>query len=363
MSSRRNFMQKVGALAAASSMAHAQDPQAGPPQGAPPAGGRGGRGGGRGGAAARAPGPEAKLPMPTVKYGPYQIGRLILGCNGPGMHFSAKESAEGRTYLTPEKTAEENSHMLELGINVMEGGNRFAQHAAKTGEKTLWSARGTAKAEGSSAQNWQSPKDLVANAIVKPISIHHVGFGNTGTDAWWRQKKLNNVREWCKMARDSGVLVAVTSHRPEVIMEIESQGWDLDYYMCCLYKYGRTRSELLDAFKSNPGMMPVDIMDEIGASELYGGGSLFVAGDPPEMLKVVKQCKKPCWVYKMLASGRLAQNESAIEERFKYILSNIKSTDTMVVGMWGRYSDEFGLNKEYVVKYSSASIQAPVPSV
>jgi len=57
MSSRRNFMQKVGALAAASSMAHAQDPQAGPPQGAPPAGGRGGRGGGRGGAAARAPGP------------------------------------------------------------------------------------------------------------------------------------------------------------------------------------------------------------------------------------------------------------------------------------------------------------------
>ena len=55
------------------------------------------------------------------------------------------------------------------------------------------------------------------------------------------------------MVRDTGVLVAVTSHRPEVFMEIESQGWDVDYYMTCLYKYGRTPAEWEKAFAVQPG--------------------------------------------------------------------------------------------------------------
>jgi hypothetical protein len=40
------------------------------------------------------------------------------------------------------------------------------------------------------------------------------------------------------------VLVDVTSHRPQVFMEIGSQGGpEVDYYMACLYKYGRTHAE------------------------------------------------------------------------------------------------------------------------
>ena len=78
------------------------------------------------------------------------------------------------------------------------------------------------------------------------------GAGDTGTDAWWRRGKLRRVREWCKRVRDAGVLVAITSHRPEVFMEIESQGWDVDYYMTCLYKYGRTHAEWLKAYQVQP---------------------------------------------------------------------------------------------------------------
>jgi hypothetical protein len=276
-----------------------------------------------------------------------------MGVNGPGAHFSVKEGMDARAYLTPEKIAEENKHMLELGINCMEAGMRFAQHNEKFGTSLLWATRGSAQT-GKETRPWQHPKDIAKRG---PIAIHHQGAGDNGTDAWWRQGKLNVVREYCKMIRDTGVLVAVTSHRPEVFMEIESQDWDVDYYMPCLYKYGRTHSEWLKEFASNPHMMPVEIgYPTEGNSELYGGEIAFVQGDPPEMLKVIKQCKKPCWVYKLLASTRLTQREDIVEDRFKYILSNIKSTDAVVVGMWGKYSDEFALNKEYVVKYGRTSI-------
>ncbi len=346
--SRRSFVQKLGALAAASSVAADASAQQPPP----------GRAGGRGpreNPAVKQPGPLAQQPMPTVKFGPHEIGRLVMGVNGPGQHFSVKEGMDARAYLTPEKIAEENKHMLELGINCMEAGSRFAQYAGETGARMMWSARGAANTGQS---RWQAPKDIVARSKVKPISIHHYGYGDEGTDALWKLGKLNAIREWCKIVRDTGVMVAVTSHRPQVFMEIESQGWDVDYYMTCLYKYGRTHSEWLAAFKSNPEMMPVEIgYPTEGGTDLYGGEIAFVQGDPPEMLKVIKQCKKPCWVYKLLASTRLTQREDIVEDRFKYIMANIKSTDAVVVGMWGKYSDEFALNKEYVIKYGGTSIK------
>jgi hypothetical protein len=342
--SRRDFFQRLGGLAAASSVAvsataqqipwEARRKDTGKPQ----------------------PGPLAKQPMPTVKFGKYEIGRLVLGVNTPGSHFSVKEEADSRDYLTPEKILEENRYMQELGINCMEaGGGRFGKYAKENGGKVLWATRNQA-AMDESLKPGRGAKEIAEKTGA--FAIHHGGAGDTGTDAWWRRGKLSRVREWCKAVRDAGVLVAVTSHRPEVFMEIESQGWDVDYYMTCLYKYGRTHAEWLKAYASNPEMLPVEIgYPTEGNSDYYGGEIAFVQGDPPEMLKVIKQVKKPCWVFKLLASTRLTQRQDIVEDRFKYILSNIKSTDAVVVRMWGKYQDEFALNKEYVIKYGGTSKQ------
>ena len=113
--SRRDFFHQVGALAAASSVAakmRARSSRAGP-------GGRGPRAN----PAVKQPGPLSKQPMPTVKFGQHEIGRLIMGVNGPGAHFSVKEGMDARAWLTPERIAEENRHMVELGINCMEAGS------------------------------------------------------------------------------------------------------------------------------------------------------------------------------------------------------------------------------------------------
>ena len=359
--SRRDFMQKIGAAAAASGVAA----KAGAQQ-APEAGARGGRGGARG-PAWPVPGPLSKEPMPTVRIGKHDVSRLIIGVNAPGLHFSEKMVQDSREWNTPERRVLQLKHCEELGLNTMvQAGNRVAQYNADHGGKLM--GCGSATANIGREGNWEaiekSIKQMVSYGV---ISIHHQGSGASGTDAWWRQKKLSVVREYCKRVRDAGVLVAVTSHRPEAFMEIESQDWDVDYYMTCLYKYGRTHAEWLEAFKSNPEMLPVEIgwpYEESDAqsaptrwSNLYGGEVAFVAGDPPEMLKVVQQTRKPCFVYKLLACGRLCQRQDAVEARFKYIMANIKSTDAVVVGMWDKYFDEYAINKEYVVKHSNTSMR------
>ncbi len=342
--SRRDFFQKLGTLAAASTVAATANAQqisweaANRDRSRPE------------------PGPLAKQPMPTVRFGKYEISRLIMGVNGPGAHFSVKEGADARAYLTPEKILEENRHMQELGINCMEAGDRrFGTYARENDGKVFWTTRNTASLDFS-IRAGRGAKEIFEKTGA--IAIHHTGAGDTGTDAWWRRGRLDRVREWAKSVRDAGGLVAITAHRPEALMEIESQGWDVDYYMPCLYKYGRTHDEWVREFASNPHMMPVEIgYPTEGNSEYYGGEIAFVQGDPPAMLKFVKQCKKPCMVYKLLASTRLTQRQDIVEDRFKYIFANIKSTDAVVVGMWGKYQDEFALNKQYVIKYGGTSIR------
>jgi len=80
-----------------------------------------------------------------------------------------------------------------------------------------------------------------------------------------------------------------------------------------------------------------------------------LSGDPPKMLKVVRQVKKPCLVYKILAAGRRCESPQTVEAAFKETFGNIKPTDAVIVGMYDRYSDQPAENAALVRKYGSAS--------
>ena len=168
------------------------------------------------------------------------------------------------------------------------------------------------------------------------------------------------------MVRDTGVLVAINGHIPEMFAEIESQGWDVDYYMTAAYVFGRTPAEWENLFKATPDLAPLEVglPPQEFNSPYYGGEIAWVRGDPAKMVKVVKQFKTPCLMFKIMASGNLVakaqpklQQEIA-EARFKYVLENIKPTDGVVIAMWNKYEDQYALNKEYVVKYSGLASKA-----
>jgi len=148
-------------------------------------------------------------------------------------------------------------------------------------------------------------------------------------------------------------------------MKMEDEGWGVDYYMTGLYLFGRTHAEWEELFKFNPALAPLEVGQPPteGDSQYYGGEIAWVRGDPPLMLKVIKQVKTPCIAFKILASGNLMANaqprlqQQIVEARFKYVFENIKSTDGVVLAMWNKYEDQYALNKEYVVKYSGLSVR------
>jgi hypothetical protein len=107
----------------------------------------------------------------------------------------------------------------------------------------------------------------------------------------------------------------------------EEKGWDVDYYMCCLYYLSRPKSEYQKLLGPD---LPL--------------GEIYLPTDPPRMFKVVQAARKPCLVYKVLAAGRRIENRSQIRTCFETALQNIKPTDAMIVGMYQQFGDQVGEN-------------------
>ena len=68
--------------------------------------------------------------------------------------------------------------------------------------------------------------------------------------------------------------------------------------------------------------------------------------DPPRMYKVMRQTKKPCFAFKILAAGRIP--DRGIEQAFRTAFESIKPTDGVYVGMFPKFKDEVRENAEIV---------------
>src|SRR5262249_37650081 len=92
-----------------------------------------------------------------------------------------------------------------------------------------------------------------------------------------RQNKLSVLTDLLKRIRDTGVLVGLSAHDPALVQLSEEKGWDVDYYMCCLYYLTRPREEFAQMLG---GELPV--------------GEIYLASDPPRMFKMIQAARKPC---------------------------------------------------------------------
>ena len=280
--------------------------------------------------------------LPQVRFGKHSIPRVIVGSNTFGglSHLSAFINREMRSYFTPEQVFKTCRRCYEVGMDVFEplGGRRniYDQFAAEG-----ITIRGFVRGQG----NPDRIPELAATKGV--IGIHHFGVA---TDNWFKAGQLEVVREYTKRVRDTGLLVGVTSHIPECIAEIESQGWDLDYYMTCVYQWGRTKEEFEELAGDRRDLLPIETYAVIARE---GYSEVFLSGDPPKMFKVIQQVSKPCLAYKILAAGRRCEAPEFVEAAFKEAFENIKPTDAVIVGMYDRYSDQPAENAEYVRRYGT----------
>ncbi|MBI4660734.1 MAG: hypothetical protein HY735_18000 [Verrucomicrobia bacterium] len=268
------------------------------------------------------------LLLPTIRLGPHQVTRLILGGNPiyGFSHFNKLLSEHQKAWHTPERVVELLSHCETKGLNAFQNSYRertlsdLAKYRA-AGGTMHWLCLGN--------PDWdQKPHLIEETAKRKPIGI--APHGSLG-DRLYREKKLNVLTGLLKRIRDTGVLVGVSAHNPALVELAEEKGWDVDYYMCCLYYRTRTREEYVKLLGPD---LPL--------------GEIYLPSDPPRMFKVVQQTRKPCLVYKVLAAGRRISTPSEVRRCFETALSNIKPGDALIVGMYQEFGDQVGENAEIV---------------
>jgi len=163
------------------------------------------------------------------------------------------------------------------------------------------------------------------------IGIAHHG---ESTDHLFKAGQLDKIHDYLKQVRDAGLLVGVSTHMPAVVDAIESKGWDLDYFQTCVYERHRDEATLQKLLGHVP--LPREV---------------FLKDDPPRMFKAIRQTKKTCLAFKILAAGRRNDVEAAFRETF----AAIKPTDAVIVGIYDRYSDQAGQNAGLARRFGSRS--------
>jgi hypothetical protein len=273
-------------------------------------------------------GQDTVPPLPKVKFGKAEITRLIIGSNPfyGYSHFNLVLDRTMREWYTQGRKMEVLHRCEQFGIRTWQlhyndqPVEDFRRYRAEGGKMNLILLA-----------DFALMKDLtLLPKVVKEMAPLGIGHHGNRTDERFRNGEMGKVREFLKVVRDTGVMVGLSAHNPEVIDTVESQGWDIDYYQTCLYRVSRTPEEARKAL----GESPV--------------GEIYLEKDPERMCKVIRQTKKSCLAFKVLGAGRSINSPQAIESAFRFALTNIKPTDAIIVGMFPRYKDEVQENTELV---------------
>ena len=85
-------------------------------------------------------------------------------------------------------------------------------------------------------------------------------------------------------------------------------------------------------------------------------GEVYLTSDPPRMFKAIRNTKRPCLAFKILAAGRLSERRPWVEQAFRETLESIKPSDAVIVGMYDEYDDQPAQNAALAHRYGSARV-------
>jgi len=268
--------------------------------------------------------------LPQVRLGRHMISRLICGANtfNAGSHLSVFVNQEMRAYYTPEQILKTLRRCQELGVNCWQsGGKNFELY------RRFVDSGGKMKFLSLEAGNAPSLPELAKGGC---IGVAHHG---EVTDQLFKRGQLDQIHDFLKRVHDAGLPAGISTHMPAVVDAVESKGWQLDYYMTCVYERHRTAEELEKLL----GHVPIPV------------GEVYLTDDPPRMFKAVRATQRPCLAFKILAAGRLSERREWVERAFRETFQAIKPTDAVIVGMYDKFSDQPAENAAFVRRYGAAS--------
>jgi hypothetical protein len=284
-------------------------------------------------AAAAAPAPAG---LPSVRLGKFEISRLILGSNPfyGYSHASRLLDQHMREWGTPANVCEALAEAERNGISTFQT-NGDARAVTDIRLHREWGGKLQVI-----ALIREKPEDAVAS--MTPIAVVHHG---EVTDSLFRQQKMDEVREFTKRVRQTGVLVGVSTHKPEAIEYIEERGWDVDFYMGCVYNRTRT---------------PDEIRALLGGHLPLPAGELYLEKDPERMFATMRRTKKTCLAFKILAAGRSAGSPAQLDAAFRAAFAAIKPQDCVIVGAYPRFKNEIAENAQRARTFAGTEARGSV---
>ncbi|MBI1941014.1 MAG: twin-arginine translocation signal domain-containing protein [Acidobacteria bacterium] len=275
--------------------------------------------------------------LPTVPFGPHRITRLIVGSNPLRgfAHFNAQYGRHMLEYFTDERSVKFLLDCERAGINTYQSSyypprlQRHLEGVRQAGSKLQWVCLAAPWAV-MEAKEWTpelilegTMKCIEAVAKLKPIGI---ALHGSATDRLWRLGKMEPVTTIANKIHDLGLLAGASIHNPQALGQLEQTNCPVDFYMTSLYNMTREPED----FQKEFGVVPV--------------GETYLASDPERMCKVIRQSRKPCLAYKVLAAGRRCDSPHEVRQAFEFAFKNIKPNDAIIVGMYPRFSDQIGEN-------------------
>lgn len=272
--------------------------------------------------------------LPTVPLGSHQVTRLISGATPlyGYSHFNGLLDNLMRQYFTDEQVVKYLLACEKAGINTWQGGyggpaERQIPKIREAGCTMNW----ICLAASGEVRNPDSSKSVMAGAMKwasmaakeNPIGIAHHGIA---TDQHFAVGTIDLVRDFLNHLHDLGFPAGVSTYNPAVINALETKGWPIDFYMGSFYRVSRTQED----FQKDFGILPV--------------GETYLATDPDRMTVALRQTKRLCLGFKILAAGRRSNSPEQVHECFEYAFKNIKPADALIVGMFPKFSDQITEN-------------------
>jgi hypothetical protein len=264
--------------------------------------------------------------LPTVSLGAHRVTRLIIGGNPIRgySHRDAEWDREMREYHTVENTVRTLLHCEACGLNTMQSrGDQVIYDTLAAYRRAGGTMHWIAQTAGEHPDPFRHIREVAAR---DPIAIYHHG---SMSDRFWKDGTFGKVRDLLRAIRDTGKLVGIAAHIPEVLHYVEDHGWDVDFYMTCFYNLGKIERQSL----------------------LAGGQRVeepFDDEDRPIICRFIQATAKPCIAYKILAASRKCETPAAVRQAFQYAFDQIKPGDLVNVGMFQKHGDQVAMNAELV---------------
>ena len=268
-------------------------------------------------------------PMPQISLGKYSISRLIVGCHNidGGSHMSPFLDREMHDYYTPERAVKTLRRCEEVGINAWQGHERgtllgiYNRYRQSGGKMYL-------------------------------LRTHGLGRGHPSVRQDRRADRHRPSRGSDRLAVQAGK----TRRRPRPLETHPRRGLAGRR----VHPHAR-RGRCRGVEGLGRGLLP-DVRLRAAPrrgcpSEACSGmfrcrwARCYLKSDPPRMFKAIRQTKRPCLAFKILAAGRRHDVEQAFQETF----AGIKPTDAVIVGIYDRYSDQAGQNAALARRFGSRS--------